>query len=207
VPLQLLVYDDNEFLRNSIKTLMQWNNEFDVCGTFADSRNILEEVETLKPNVIVMDIDMPPSNGIETVALLRKHGISVPVIMLTVFDDDDNIVNAIGAGANGYLLKKDIEHIPASIKDVLQGGAPMTSVVAKKVLTAFSNKLFPKNATLAELTSRETEILNLLVKGNSQKMISHSLQLSIDTVRTHLKNIYKKLHVNSATEAVYKATH
>jgi DNA-binding NarL/FixJ family response regulator len=127
--------------------------------------------------------------------------------MLTVFEDNDNIVNAICAGASGYLLKKDINNLSAAIKDVLNGGAPMTSIVAKKVIQLFPQKSPVKNSLPSALTKREADILNEMIKGNSYKMIAANLNISLETVRTHLKNIYKKLQVSSATEAVYKATH
>lgn len=106
MPVRVLLYEDNEPLRNSIKTLMQWNDAFELVAAMADSETLLADIDDLKPDVILMDIDMPPSNGVETVKLLRTRYADLPVIMLTVFDDNDNIVNSICAGANGYLLKK-----------------------------------------------------------------------------------------------------
>jgi DNA-binding NarL/FixJ family response regulator len=204
---RLIIYDDNEYLRNSISTMLYWNDEFEVIATMSEASNVLTDITAYQPDVIIMDIDMQTCNGVDAVALIRKNEIHTPVIMLTVFEDNDNIINAISAGANGYLLKKDIENIVSSIKDVLNGGAPLTSMIAKKVLTLFKNKTNSSKTSLAELTLRENEILNLMIKGNSQKMIANELSVSLDTVRTHLKNIYKKLQVNSATEAIYKATH
>jgi DNA-binding NarL/FixJ family response regulator len=204
---KVLIYDDNEHLRNSIKTLLQWNDDFGEAMVMPDATDVVNDVVRWKPDVIIMDIDMPPSNGVKAVKDLRDKDIQTPVIMLTVFEDNDNIVNAICAGASGYLLKKDMENIVPAIKDVLNGGAPMTSTVAKKVLQLFPRKK-PSQAILeGDLTRRETEILDELIKGNSYKMISARLEISVETVRSHLKNIYKKLQVNSATEAVYKATH
>jgi DNA-binding NarL/FixJ family response regulator len=204
---RLIIYDDNEYLRNSISTMLYWNDEFEVIATMSEASNVLTDITAYRPDVIIMDIDMQTCNGVDAVALIRKNEIQTPVIMLTVFEDNDNIINAISAGANGYLLKKDIENIVSSIKDVLNGGAPLTSIIAKKVLTLFKNKTNSSKNSLAELTLRENEILNLMIKGNSQKMIANELSVSLDTVRTHLKNIYKKLQVNSAAEAIYKATH
>jgi DNA-binding NarL/FixJ family response regulator len=165
----------------------------------------MEDIKIFKPDVIIMDIDMPPSNGVEALKLLRKQYDTLPVIMLTVFEDNDNIINAICAGASGYLLKKDIEQLMPAIKDVLQGGAPMTSSVARKVLQLFPGKQ-EKKVNTESLTQRESEILNWLVKGYSYKMIATETNLNVETVRSHLKKIYRKLQVRSATEAVYKAT-
>jgi DNA-binding NarL/FixJ family response regulator len=152
-----------------------------------------------------MDIDMPSVNGVEAVKKIRKISKTLPVIMLTVFDDNENIFNAICAGASGYILKRyATEEIPAAIRNVLTGGAPMTGSVAKKVL-----QMVPQAKTDDEekydLSKRETEILQFLVNGYSYKMIAGNLKVSIDTVRFHIKKIYDKLHVHSATEAVSKA--
>jgi DNA-binding NarL/FixJ family response regulator len=128
----------------------------------------------------------------------------VPVIMFTVFEDEENIFNAICAGANGYLLKKNFDQIPASIKDVLDGGAPMTSSVAKKVLTFVPQNKPTKNPNIETLSPREKEILEYIVKGYSYKMVAAQINIATETVRSHIKKIYKKLQVNSATEAAYK---
>ncbi|RYY69486.1 MAG: response regulator transcription factor, partial [Chitinophagaceae bacterium] len=133
--IKVLIYEDNEDLRKSIQTLLLWNKEFDIVAAMPDATSVTDDIIVLKPDVILMDIDMPGGGGVEAVTKIRSTGNGVPVIMFTVFDDDDHIFNAICAGANGYLLKKNFDEIPAAIKDVLDGGAPMTSSVAKKVLT------------------------------------------------------------------------
>lgn len=205
--IKVLIYDDNDHLRNSIKTMLQWDAAFEVAAAMPDATTVMTDLHTFMPDVIIMDIDMPPSNGVEAVKTLRAANFETPVLMLTVFEDNDNIVNAICAGASGYLLKRDINSLGAAIKDVLNGGAPMTSVVAKKVIQLFPKKSHEKKSLPSDLTKREADILNEMIKGNSYKMIAANLNISLETVRTHLKNIYKKLQVNSATEAVYKATH
>jgi len=203
MPVKVLLYEDNEPLRNSIKTLMQWNSEFELVAAMPDATGILEDIKTFHPDVILMDIDMPPSNGVESLKALRKKYEALPVIMLTVFEDNDNIINSICAGANGYLLKKDMEQIMPAIKDVLNGGAPMTSSVARKVLQLFPGKQ-ERKVELEILTAKESEILSWLVKGYSYKMIADQMHIAVETVRSHIKKIYKKLQVSSATEAVYK---
>lgn len=203
--IKVLLYEDNEPLRQSIKTLMQWNNEFELEAAMPNALSLFTDIETFTPDVILMDIDMPPSNGVEAVKLLREKYTTLPVIMLTVFEDNDNIINAICAGASGYLLKKDIEQLMPAIKNVLDGGAPMTSSVAKKVLQLFPGRQ-EKKLVHEGLTKREEEILQLIVKGYSYKMIATELYINIETVRSHIKKIYKKMQVSSATEAVYKVT-
>jgi DNA-binding NarL/FixJ family response regulator len=202
--IKVLIYEDNESLRKSVQTLLQWNNEFDVVAAMPDAISVTDDITILKPDVILMDIDMPGGNGVAAVTTIRHTGNQVPVIMFTVFDDEENIFNAICAGANGYLLKKNFEQIPASIKDVLDGGAPMTGSVAKKVLSFVPQNKITKNPEMEILSAREREILEYIVKGYSYKMIAAEINIATETVRSHIKKIYKKLQVNSATEAVYK---
>jgi DNA-binding NarL/FixJ family response regulator len=202
--IKVLIYEDNESLRKSIQTLLQWNSEFDVVAAMPDATSVTDDITILKPDVILMDIDMPGGNGVAAVTTIRSTGNPVPVIMFTVFDDEENIFNAICAGANGYLLKKNFEQIPASIKDVLDGGAPMTGSVAKKVLTFVPQNKLAKNPEVETLSPREKEILEYIVKGYSYKMVAAQINIATETVRSHIKKIYKKLQVNSATEAAYK---
>ncbi len=206
-PIRILVYDDNPNLRLSIETMLQWSEEFLVVGSYPDGSHVVEDVRRHSPDVILMDIDMPPVNGIEALRMLRPHEPDLPVIMLTVFDDNDHIIDAICAGASGYLLKKDVDQLIPSVRDVLNGGAPLTSSVARKVLKCFPPAPTGNDDTLNLLTPREREILDYVVKGFSYKMIAAELFLGVDTVRTHVKKIYKKLQVNSAREAAYKVSH
>jgi DNA-binding NarL/FixJ family response regulator len=204
MPVRVLLYEDNENLRQSIATMFQWNAEYHLVAALQDASNVLNDLKGYLPDVILMDIDMPESNGVDAVKCLRVVNDSLPVIMFTVFEDDDNIFNAICAGANGYLLKRNFDQIPAAIKDVLDGGAPMTSSVAKKVLSFVPRNQTEKLADIENLSNRESEILSLVAKGFSYKMIGSQLFISTETVRTHIKHIYKKLQVNSATGAVHK---
>jgi DNA-binding NarL/FixJ family response regulator len=202
--IKVLIYEDNNSLRNSIQTLLQWDTAFDVIAAMPDAICVQADVETLQPDVILMDIDMPQSNGVDAVKTIRKNFLDIPVVMFTVFEDDENIFNAIRSGANGYLLKKNFDQIPFALKDVLDGGAPMTSSVAKRVLNFIPKNNIKTNEEVESLSKREIEILEHITKGYSYKMIGEFLFIATETVRTHIKNIYKKLQVNSATEAVYK---
>jgi DNA-binding NarL/FixJ family response regulator len=202
--IKVLIFEDNENLRKSVQTLLLWNADFDVVSARTDAITVLQDIETWHPDVILMDIDMPLSNGVDAVTQMRNANCDIPVIMFTVFEDDENIFNAICAGANGYLLKKNFEQIPSAIIDVMNGGAPMTSSVAKKVLRFVPNNKVQKNEDVENLSTRETELLEYIVKGFSYKMIASEMKISLETVRSHVKNIYKKLQVNSATGAVYK---
>lgn len=208
MPLHILIYEDNVHLGDSLRTLFDWNEEYKVLAVQSNPGSILTDLAALKPDVILMDIDMPVMTGVEALKLIRKNNIQLPVIMLTVFEDDENIIEAIQAGANGYLLKKNVDRIIPAIQDVLTGGAPMSGHVARRVLELFSRqKTAQANSSDFDLTTREKEILELLVKGYSYKMMAGELDIAIDTIRNHIKKIYRKLEVNSATEAVYKYTH
>jgi len=201
----ILLYDDNESLRVSMEALISEQPDFELLAAFSNAETVVTDILEMKPDVILMDIDMPVINGVEAVKKIRKTNPTLPIIMLTVFDDNENIFNAICAGASGYILKRyATEEIPAAIRDVLTGGAPMTGTVARKVLQMVPQAKNQEQEK-SNLTKKETEILQLLVNGFSYKMIAAELKLSIDTVRFHIKKIYDKLHVHSATEAVSRA--
>ena len=203
--IKVLLYDDNEALRSSMETLISEDQGFELLAAMPNAETVETDIRELKPDVVLMDIDMPVVNGVEAVRKISRIDDKLPVIMLTVFDDNENIFNAICAGASGYILKRyATEEIPSAIRMVLQGGAPMTGSVARKVLMMVPQA---KNAEQekSDLTEKETAILKFLVNGYSYKMIAAELKISIDTVRFHIKKIYDKLHVHSATEAVSKA--
>lgn len=202
---RILIYDDNEMLRASMEALISGETDFELVAAMPNAETIETDLEKFKPDVVLMDIDMPGTNGVAAVQRIRKIQLDLPVIMLTVFEDNENIFNAICSGATGYILKSyAIEEIPLAIRNVLNGGAPMTGSVARKVL-----QMVPKannsDAEKTDLSAREIQILQLLVQGFSYKMIASEIKISLDTVRFHIKKIYEKLKVHSATEAVSKA--
>ncbi len=201
----VVIYEDNIFLRNSISDLISSSTQFVLKGAFENCDHVTYEMETLRPEVVLMDIEMAGVNGLEGLRIIKKKFPHVHVIILTVFEDNDSVFDAICSGASGYLLKKTSpEKILEAINDVLNGGAPMTSSIARKVLD-----LFPKASThteeVSKLAPREQEVLQLLITGHSYKMIASSLGITLETVRSHIKRIYEKLHVHSATEAAAKA--
>jgi DNA-binding NarL/FixJ family response regulator len=200
--LSVLLYEDNDALRESIASMLFLSDRYRVSGSFSNVLSVAEQVKSYQPDAVLMDIDMPGMTGIEAVKQLRAVGNSVPVIMLTVFDDNRNVFDAICAGASGYLLKK---HISAklfdSLDEVLAGGAPMSPSIARMVIASMQ----PASPNPYQLTPREKEVLKSLAQGNSYKLIASEFEISVDTVRTHLKKVYEKLHVHSQTEAVSKA--
>ena len=185
--------------------LIDGSEGFQVLSSYKNCNNVVDEVEAWKPDVILMDIDMPGTNGIEGLKLIREKNTGVKVLMLTVFDDNKNVFEAIKNGANGYVLKKTP---PAKlleyINEAASGGAPMTASIATQVLKMFSQINAPKSEDY-NLTEREKQVLQLLVDGYSYKMIASEMFIAIDTVRSHIKKIYEKLHVNSKSEAVARA--
>lgn len=185
--------------------LINGSEGFEVLASFKNCNNVLQEIKTYKPDVILMDIDMPGTNGIEGLKQIRLVDNDTKILMLTVFDDNKNVFEAISNGANGYVLKKTP---PARLLEYIQeantGGAPMTSSIATQVLKMFS-ALNNEKGEDYNLSEREKQVLSLLVNGYSYKMISAEMFIAIDTVRSHIKKIYEKLHVNSKSEAVAKA--
>jgi len=203
--IKVIIFDDNDSLRDSISMLLQDNADFTLAGSYPHCLDVAENITNTKPDVVIMDIDMPGMNGIEGVKLIRKNFPAVQILMLTVFDDDEKVFAAIKAGANGYILKNaEPQRLLQAISEVYNGGAPMTPVIAKKVLHQFQT-ILPEEEKDYHLSSREKEVLSLLVEGFSYKMIAAKLSITYDTVRAHMKKIYEKLHVASMTEAVAKA--
>jgi DNA-binding NarL/FixJ family response regulator len=203
--IKVAVFEDNKHLRESLYYLINGTDGFSCVGAFADSNDILFQLKRTLPDVVLMDIEMPGMNGIDAVKIIKQNFPLVQVLMQTIFHDDDNIFNAICAGASGYILKttSPAGYIEA-IKDVYNGGSPMTGSIARRVLELFQKNIIPSVNHDYQLTPKEKEILQQLVKGKSFKMIADAINVSYETVRTHMKNIYNKLHVNSNTEAVSK---
>lgn len=203
--IKVLIYDDIQELRETLELLLSTTDGFDVVGAFDNCETVTKDIQVLKPDVVLMDIDMPGCTGIEGVRNIRGANLEVKVLMLTVFDDNKNVFDAIKAGANGYLLKKtNPNKLIEYIREVHEGGAPMNASIATQVLKMFTAIHLPAGDTY-NLSDREKEVLQLLVDGNSYKMVAADMDISIDTVRSHIRNIYDKLHVNSKSEAVAKA--
>lgn len=197
--------EDNAAFRESLEQFIDDTPGYHVVASLSSAENIIEILEIYTPDVVLMDIDMPVVSGIAATALIRQRFPSIAVLILTVYEDDEKIFDAILAGATGYLLKKTPPaRILESIREVMEGGASMSASIVKRVLTFF-NKRENDNAAEYMLSPREISILKCLVNGDSYKMIADHCDISIGTVRSHINNIYKKLHINSKSEAVAKA--
>ncbi|MCB9235206.1 MAG: response regulator transcription factor [Bacteroidia bacterium] len=203
---KVAVFDDNAARRDGLKVLLNAMEDMDCVGLYEDCRNVVEKVAACQPDVVLMDINMPHVDGIEGLKLLKQEFPGLKIIMQTIFEDEDKIVSAICAGADGYILKQmSPMDLLEGITEVMAGGAPLTPTVAKKVLSLFSSRNSKTATPTNSLTKREQEILKLLVEGYSYKMIAEKCFITYATVNTHIVNIYEKLQVNSSTAAVSKA--
>jgi DNA-binding NarL/FixJ family response regulator len=202
--IKVAIVEDNNALRKNLENLFNKTEGMKTVLSLSNLLNVVSEVGKQAPDIILMDIGLPHISGIEGVFTVKSAYPKIQVMMFTVFEDDENIFEAIRAGASGYLLKKTPpEEIVASIQELYHGGAPMSGSIARKVIQSFQTK---PASQLAEfnLTTRENEILYSLVEGLSYKKIAEKYFVSISTIRTHICNVYQKLHVNSKSEAVAK---
>ena len=182
--------------------LLSYSTEFQVIGNYADCKKCDFYVLRDEPDVVIMDIDMPGKSGIDGVRMIKEARPETLVVMYTMFEDDDKLFRSLCAGANGYILKKTApDKLYDAIQEVIRGGAPLSPSIARKVLHSFHP---PGKVANYDLSKREKEILQLLVEGYAIKQIASELFIAFDTVRTHLKNIYAKLHVNCGKEAIAK---
>jgi DNA-binding NarL/FixJ family response regulator len=202
----LLIYEDNDSLRDSVCNLLALSGNLQLLGAFPRAGEIASHLVRFRPDVILMDIEMPGINGIEAVKQVRQLDKKVHIIMLTVFDDNRHVLDAICAGASGYLLKKHLsDHLPDAIRQVIAGEPPMSPGIARMIIASMHQSQTTPVPNDYKLSTRETEILSHLSKGKSIKLMASELFISVDTVRTHIKNIYEKLQVHTQTEAVSKA--
>jgi DNA-binding NarL/FixJ family response regulator len=203
---KIAIIEDNAQYRTAISIILQLDEQIKLLHKLDGTEGMMEAFETDLPDVVLMDIDLPGMGGIERVWRLKKRWPALKVVMLTVFEDDEKIFGAIRAGANGYLLKKDSpQKILQAIAAVGQGESPMNGMIAAKMLEYFQ-KQGRKESSLddASLTVREKEILQKLIRGNSYKEIASQIQISVETLNSHIKNIYRKLDVHSRSELAAK---
>jgi Response regulator containing a CheY-like receiver domain and an HTH DNA-binding domain len=202
MPVSIIIFEDNDQLRESLVTLLNNSEGYTVVGDYGLVIDAVNITRRYRPEVVIMDIDLPEKSGIDGVRMIKETKPETLVIMYTMFEDDEKLFNSLCAGANGYILKKTSPYkLFEAINEVIEGGAPMSPSIAKRVLQTFQNKSAVQQY---HLSPRETDILHLLIKGYSVKMIAAELKIAFDTSRAHLRNIYQKLHVNCGKEAIAK---
>ncbi|HVY76301.1 MAG TPA: response regulator transcription factor [Puia sp.] len=202
--IKVAIVEDNASLRNSLVNLFDKSDDIKCVAALDNLRNIVSDIGRAMPDVILMDIGLPNISGIEGVRTVKSNFPSIQIMMFTVFEDEERIFDAIKNGASGYLLKKTPpEEIVAAVKELHHGGAPMSASIARKVIGSFQTPATDKVSEF-NLTVREKEILFSLVDGLSYKRIAEKYFISISTIRTHICNIYAKLHVHSKSEAMAK---
>lgn len=202
--ISIAIVEDEKNYNNALKKVIDYQKDMKVIAQFFDGNDAIINLPDISPDVVMMDIQLQDMLGIEIIEKLRKEIPNTQFIMCTSFDDDEKIFNSLKAGAMGYLVKgESMDKILSSIRDVYNGGAPMSFSIARRVLKHFEKKL-PEIKGFDELTEREKEILELLSQGLLYKEIADQKFISIDTVKKHVGNIYRKLHVNNKVEAVNK---
>lgn len=204
--IKVALCEDNTDYRESLQQYIDSRDGFETVWSLGTAHQLIDRLAVNTPDVILMDIDMPEIDGIEATHRVKAGYPPVNVLMLTVYEDDDKIFRAILAGATGYLLKRTPpEKILEAIQEVFEGGASMNASVVRRVLSFFNNANRGDDANEYQLSGREKMLLKCIVQGDSYKLIAHHCNISIGTVRFHINNIYKKLHINSKSEAVVKA--
>jgi DNA-binding NarL/FixJ family response regulator len=205
--INVAIVEDNDTIRNGLAALINGTPGYSCVAQFIDCESFLNKLKSIEVDVVLMDIALPGISGIEGVKKAIKIKENLDILMLTIYEDSEKVFDALCAGACGYLVKKTPpSKLLEAIKEVHEGGSPMSSNIARQVITAFKEvKETDEERNKYFLSPREKEVLNLLAEGNNYQQIADQLFISVDTVRHHIKNIYKKLHVHSQSEAVAKA--
>ena len=200
----LVFFEDNIELRKTLVNLLKNNEGYIVLGDYNDVSNVVSIIKEKLPDIVILDINMPGMSGMEAISLIKEAKPDVSIIMYTQFEEEEKLFRCLCAGADGYILKKTSPFkLVEAIDEVCDGGTPLSPTIAKKILFSFRDK--QKTASVQyNLTNKESEIIQLLVKGFSVKLIAAEMNISYNTARTHLKNVYNKLHVNCGKEAIAK---
>jgi DNA-binding NarL/FixJ family response regulator len=204
-PLRIAIVEDRREIRGALASLIGGTAGFSCVGTFRSMEEALPGIASLGPDVALVDIGLPGMSGIAGIRRLKERQPTLQVLMLTVYEDDERIFEALCAGASGYLLKKTSPaRLLEAIREVVEGGSPMSPEVARRVVALFQ-KVCPPESADYQLTPHETRLLKLQVEGHTYKTAAVELKVSLNTIRFHMKHIYEKLHVHSKSEAVAKA--
>ena len=207
--IRVVIFEDRKLIREAFEAIVNGTPGLTCAGSFSNASDLIHNIKKTSPDVVLMDVEMPGIDGITAAKMIHSKFPGIKILIQTVFDDDDKVFNAICAGASGYVMKNTTPaKLVDSIIEVYNGGAPMSPSIAAKVLTLFQKIAPSKSRTDDEdfhLSKREKEILAMMVEGHSFKIIAEKNFIGYETVRTHVKKIYQKLHVASMTEAVVKA--
>jgi len=202
--IKVALVEDALGIRETLAELLEVSEGFSFCGSFADGESALEQIPKLNADIVLVDINLPGISGIDVIMTLHAECPGLQFLVLTVYEDSDRIFRALAAGAGGYLLKREApSKLLESITDIKHGGAPMSASIARQVVQSF-HKMGTVKEPSENLSSREEEILKMLVEGDLYKEIADKLGIHLETVKTYIKRIYAKLHVRSRTEAVVK---
>ncbi|HPF10999.1 MAG TPA: response regulator transcription factor [Flavobacteriaceae bacterium] len=202
---RIVIVEDHEALLEAMTLMLEASQKFRVEGRYKNAEEAMVHIPQLRPDAVLMDINLPRLSGIECVSQLKSRCPEILFVMCTSFEDDQKIFESLEAGASGYILKTDGPvRIISALEDLFEGGSPMSASIARKVVNSFSKFSKKPNVEMELLTEREREILDLIAKGFLNKEVSEKLFISLGTVKKHVQNIYEKLHVNTRVEAVNK---
>ena len=201
----IAIVEDLDEVRDGLKNFISLSSDFKILDTFKTAEEAVHDLPQLKPDIVIMDINLPGMNGIDCIRQIKNKTPATQFMMFTVYENDEKVFEALKAGASGYLLKNTgLVQLIESLKELYNGGSPMSANIARKLVTLFRNEQ-KETPTLEILSNRENEILQLLTKGLLYKEIADQLAISVSTVRQHIHHIYEKLHVQNRTEAINKA--
>ena len=205
MPITVAIVEDSPDVRMGTSFVLRSSKACTVVGEFETAEDLIDAFDEVRPDVVLMDLGLPGMSGIEAITKLKQEHARVEIVVLSIFEDDDNVFRAICAGASGYITKPAApQQLVEAVEHAFSGGTPMSPHIARKVIEMFKRHLPPPKADYA-LTPRELEVLQLLVQGEDYKSIADALFLSLFTIRAHIRNIYDKLHVHSKSQAVGKA--
>ena len=204
--IRVCILEDDKIVRDGMAELVNQSDECFLVGTYETAEELMKQFNIINPDVVLVDIRLPGRSGIDCIRELKSRypEIKTQFLVCSVYKDNENIFDALCAGATGYIVKSDgMKHLIESIKEIHRGESPMSGVIARQVIAAFQNRK-TKDEYLQLLTEREREILDFLSRGHRYKEISSRLSVSLETIRTHIHNIYEKLQVSSRTDALNK---
>jgi DNA-binding NarL/FixJ family response regulator len=202
-PITVCIVEDLEEVRNGLAAIINMTEGFKVLQSFGTAEDALEQLNKLKPDIVIMDINLPGMSGIDCIRQAREKSPTIQFIMFTIYENSDVVFQALEAGATGYLLKNSTAaKIIESLRELHQGGSPMNAEIAKKLVLRFQKTPFSKNEY--HLTPKEQQVLDLMAKGYLYKEIADELNNTVNTIKQHIRNIYEKLHVQNKAEAINK---